>query len=416
MFSLSTRQRRSMRKGTRADRRVIRLLADPDRLLMAVLFWNLLVNVAYFTIGSILTLRLEHEGETTAAAVWAFSSLMAMIVVSEMLPKNFAILQPQFLSRRLVIFLAPMVRLLDPIMPALRIANLFSTRLLCPRFQPESYLHVRDLERAVELAAGDATFVHRQQETLQNIVSFSETRAEEIMRPRLRWRLFHAPVSRDDLAEKIPSCGYVLIARPGEEEPHDAVVLSDLADLPTENLERFAQPLEPVPWSATVAQVFEVLCRQGRRVAAVINEHGETIGILTYDDILDEIFSPSASRTQRVLLQQPIRPIEGGGWQVSGMMSLRRLTRKFGVRRIPSKSVTVAGIVGEILQRLPKPGDSCRWGPFVFRVVEIPARGDMLLEMTLAVEPDGEALEDLPDEKTLEDPDSTDILTDEEGV
>jgi Mg2+/Co2+ transporter CorB len=75
-----------------------------------------------------------------------------------------------------------------------------------------------------------------------------------------------------------------------------------------------------------------------------------------------------------------------GVYRVTGMTSLRRLARRFRVALPGCESVTVAGIVQEVLERLPKEGDVCRWGPFRFTVLEVPAQGVLLAEMTL-VEP-----------------------------
>ena len=63
------------------------------------------------------------------------------------------------------------------------------------------------------------------------------------------------------------------------------------------------------------------------------------------------------------------------------MTSLRRLARHFHVERLPSKSVTVAGIVQEEPERLPQPGDQCRWGPFLLKVLDAPPRGQILVEL-----------------------------------
>ena len=137
-----------------------------------------------------------------------------------------------------------------------------------------------------------------------------------------------------------------------------------------------------VPWCATVAGVLGAMLGR-RQVAAVVNEHGETVGILTFDDILDTIFSGTPSRSERLLRRAPIRRIAAGVWHVTGMTSLRRLARYFHVERPASKSVTVAGIVQEVLERLPQPGDECRWGPFRFRVLDAPLRGQLLVELTM---------------------------------
>jgi Mg2+/Co2+ transporter CorB len=68
------------------------------------------------------------------------------------------------------------------------------------------------------------------------------------------------------------------------------------------------------------------------------------------------------------------------------MTSIRRLVRQFRCERPESKSVTVAGVIQESLERLPQPGDRCRWGKFQFRVLEVPDNGQLLVELTLVPE------------------------------
>jgi CBS domain containing-hemolysin-like protein len=83
----------------------------------------------------------------------------------------------------------------------------------------------------------------------------------------------------------------------------------------------------------------------------------------------------------------PIRQESPGVWHVTGMTSLRRLARRFNVARPASKSVTVAGVVQEVLERFPQAGDMCRWGPFQFKVIDVPERGQLTVELTM---PEGE--------------------------
>ena len=95
----------------------------PDRLLTAVLFWNLLVNLAYFTLTSSSASAWKHRGGTAAAGLFAVGALLAIIVFGEMLPKTWAVLQPRSLAAVLAVPLAAAVRLLDPLLPAFRLAN-----------------------------------------------------------------------------------------------------------------------------------------------------------------------------------------------------------------------------------------------------------------------------------------------------
>jgi len=384
LFYLRRPQRRRLADGNRAQRVAAGLLAEPDRLLTAVLFWNLVVNLSYFTIASIASVDLDKRGHTTEAGAFAAGSLLVMIVFSEMLPKSLAVLKPQGLATLVAIPLAATVRLVDPMIPALRMANLLSRRLLWPGFKPETHLRVGDLERAVQLSTSDAALVEQEQKVLQSIVLLSEIHADELMRPRIQFLSFRPPVSLADLGGRMPPSGYLLVTEPDSDEVACAIALRELSNIPVESLEHYAEPVVYVPWCTTVAQTLDAMQRQNRQVAAVVNEFGETIGILTFDDVLDAIFSRTPSRSERLLERAPIRRVAEHTWHVTGLTSLRRLVRHFGVERPSSKSVTVAGIVGETLERLPRAGDRCRWGPFRFKVLEVPERGQLMVELTLA--------------------------------
>jgi putative hemolysin len=99
--------------------------------------------------------------------------------------------------------------------------------------------------------------------------------------------------------------------------------------------------------------------------------------------VLDTIFSPASSRSERLLDKASIRGLSPGTWQATGITSLRRLVRHFDVQVPDRKSLTVAGIIQEELERLPAVGDECRWGPFDFRVVDVSPSGQLLVEFTL---------------------------------
>ena len=90
-----------MRSGTQSEQAAVYLLQDADRLLSAVLFWNLVINITYFAIASICSIRIEQEhglGQT-GAVVFALLSLLAIIFFSEMLPKSIGVIDSPNLSR-----------------------------------------------------------------------------------------------------------------------------------------------------------------------------------------------------------------------------------------------------------------------------------------------------------------------------
>ena len=380
-FSLRAKEKKRLANGSARQRLVISLLESPDRLLSAVLFWNLVINMAYFGISSIVAIKLG--GNQTTAALFAIGSLMAIIFFSELTPKTFAVLRPELFSGCFSVPLYYLIRMVDPIMPILNNMNLFSQRLLCPNLTAEKYLEVSDLENAIELSNQDQHIIDLERAILRNIVQLSDIRADEWMRPRSQFRSFSPPVNINDFQGNLPPSGYLLVTEKDSEEVEKAIRLRDSYELPKENLYKLAKSVGYAPWSTTVAQAYEIMREQDTEVVAIVNEFGETIGILTYEDVVDTVLNYAPSRAKRLLDQNPVHTIDPGKkWLISGMTSLRRL-QEFVAGQLPdSKSVTVSGIIQEANQRIARVGDSCTWGPLQFRVLEMPQRGHMLIEMT----------------------------------
>ena len=381
LFYLKRRERRAFETGSRAQQVAAHLLEDPERLLTAVLFWNLVTNIAYFAITAIASFRLEQQLGLIEAGYLTVGSLLAIIFFGEMLPKSLAVLHTRLLAQLLALPLSAAVRVLDPLIPVLRTANLLSRRLLCPGFQPEPYLEISDLERAVTLSTSDAKLLHQEENVLQNILLLSDMRVDELMRPRNQVAVFRPPVALQHLGGQPPRSGYILVSEEENDEIAAAIPLTSLPDVPQEHLEHYSEAVSYVPWCASAGDALDDMTRNNRRVTVVVNEFGETIGVLTFDDILDTIFREGASRSARLMNRESIRQVGENVWRVTGMTSLRRLTRYFDLRREPEKNVTVAGVLQEMLQRVPQQDDRCRWRGIEMTVIDIPERGQLLVEL-----------------------------------
>jgi len=383
IFSLQADDRRALRRGNAAQRAAVELLNRPDRLLTAILFWNLIFNFGFFVVGSIVEYRLHQAGRTEASFTLMAASLLAMIVFGEMLPKTIGVQQPRVLASLTSLPLAALVRLLDPVMHLFAAANNLLQRVLLPRFEREPYLEISDLERAIELSTDDSQLAALEQSALRNIVLLSELPAEELMRPRNQYQSFRAPVHLEHLSGELPPGGYLLITEDESDDIAAAIPLKHLPAVPRHHLEESAQPVVYVPWCATVAAILDELRRQEREVAAVVNEYGETIGIVTIEDVMETIFEPESSRSARFLSTSSIVPAGPDCWHVTGITNLRRLSRHFDVALEPSMSVTVAGILQEKLQRIPVEGDELLWSGFRFRVLEAGEGGGAKVELRI---------------------------------
>lgn len=386
LFSLQADDRRRLGKSGGAGRLAIDLLAKPDRLLTAILFWNLIINIVYFALASVIGIQLDKQNRTAEGAAVAVASLLGLIICSEMLPKTFGVQHAVGISKLLSAPLAAAVRVLDPVMPLFGGINRTLFRLIFPSFQRESYLEINDLERAITLSTQDEDLAAQERSSLENIVLLSTLTAEELMRPRKQYQSFTPPVHLEQLGGKLTRSGYLLVTEHDTDEIAAAIPLKHLPNVPKRHLEEFARPVVYVPWCTNVASVLEQLEHQQREVAAIINENGETIGIVTLEDILETIFQSDSSRSARLMATSSIHPLSDVLWQVTGITSLRRLARYFQMELPSVKSVTVAGVLQEQLQRLPEEGDEVVWGPFAFKVISAEDHVPLTAELWLAPE------------------------------
>jgi magnesium and cobalt transporter len=101
----------------------------------------------------------------------------------------------------------------------------------------------------------------------------------------------------------------------------------------------------------------------------VVNEFGETIGIITIDDIIATLFIRDHGRSRELFDRREVKLIGDHHWQLTGLTSLRTLERRFNVSFRTYSSLTVGGLLREKLERFPRIGDLCQVETLQFRVV-----------------------------------------------
>lgn len=377
LFSLTPRQRRRLSRNGVGGRIADRLLADSERVLSAILFWNLLINMSYFAIASIIAGRLEssEDGGASVALFFTAASLLTIIFFSEMLPKSLAVLSPLKASVLIAPPLSLAVRLVGPLLPLVKTSNLLASRLLWPSFEPENEIDLADIERAVELGTDDAALVERERLALRSLVEIAEMRASELMRPRSRLHLVETPIDAAALFCKTPEGGYAIITDQGGDRMIGSLGVRMLRPSQMEDFEDLVEPVIYVPWSAPVAKVWDLLNDHDVSVAIVVDEYGDGIGAISIDRIFRRMLAPQHDQfiesTASVAMQQTGTEV----YRVAGSMSLRQLSKQLGVE-IPDESVaTVGGFIQRHNERLPRLGDTAVMSEFLLTVVEETEQG-----------------------------------------
>lgn len=382
LFSLTPQHRRKLPRSGVGGRAADRLLGDSEKLLSAILFWNLLINMIYFAIASIVASRLDasEDGGASVALVFTGASLLTIIFFSEMLPKSLAVLSPMQASILIAPPLSLAVRLVSPILPLVKTSNLLASRLLWPSFEPENEIDLVDIERAVEYGTDDAALVQRERLALRSLVEIAEMRASELMRPRSKLHVVESPIDADALFSQTPPGGYAIITDESGEMMTGALGVRLLRPSQMDGFEELVEPVIYVPWSAPVARVLDQLNEKDVSVAIVVDEYGDGIGALSIDRIFRRMLAPHGDNFLDDTNAMAIEQIGDDSYRVVGSVSLRQLAKQLGVEVPDSSIATVAGYVQRHNERLPRLGDQAILHNFHLTVVE-ENDGDLRLEV-----------------------------------
>ena len=370
MFSLTQRNLKSLARGGVGGRITATLLRDPEHLLSAILFWNLLINMTYFAIAAIVGARLENDvnaGRTVAIA-FTVVSLLSIIFFSEMLPKSVAVLAPLRISIMLAPPLSLAVRMVGPVVPLVTTVNQAASRLVWPSFKPEPEIDLADIERAINLGTDDAALLQRERMALQGLVGIAETRVGELMRPRNKLWMCSATVESQDVLDEMPASGYLMVTDASGDMITHSVGLRTLRPSQLDDLSAFFEPVIYVPWSARVSQVLDRLNEEHRSVAVVVNEFGELLGAVSIDAIMRNILAPREQ--QDPFGEVVIQEVGENHFRVSGLVSVRALTKRLGIVAIEEGINTVAGYIQRNNERLPRVGDTARLAGYLLTVLE----------------------------------------------
>ncbi len=388
LFFLSRDEIRSFAKGTPNQRMVASLMANPDRVLTAILFWNLLINLACFSVGLVTMHKLSHGGFTRVAAILGIVNLAGVIIFGEVLPKSSAVVFRRSVAPVISWPLAFAVAFLDPVIPHLGVLAQSLRRAFWPHVSHEPHLSPTDLEQAIDASAAHGNdMLDIEQQVLHNVLDLSEIRVEEVMRPRSHCLIVRPDETFETLTRSTKDIDYLLIQEPGDDHVSRAVPLGGISADTGRTFRQLAESVIYVPWCASLAYVLSELQRQYCGVAVIVHELGEMTGVVTYEDILETMLTESPSRTRRILRREPIIAIGPGRFHADGLVTIRYLAAQLRADFDPEEDAqyTINGMFHDQLDRLAVIGDVVVWKNWRLTVIDSTVRGRMRVLVESAI-------------------------------
>lgn len=378
------RMRQLANKGNKRAKIVEKLRADREGLIGSILIGNNAVNVLGSALATSFAIALFGEG----GLVWATIGMTVLLVVfAEVMPKTYAFTYADSYALRIAPVLQIVVRALSPLSVGIR---LLATQIIHPN--PDAHENrEEELRGLIELQGNDGNADDRERKAmLSSILDLNEISVEAIMTHRGTVSMINADDQVEDILRYVLNSPHtrhpVFSGKPDNivgvlhvKDLIRAVGETDASSLPSETVQNIASDAYFIPETTLLFDQLQAFRSRREHFAVVVDEYGDFRGIVTLEDILEEIVGDIDDEHDIDLAG--LTPQADGSWLVDGNVTIRDLNRTLGWQLPDEDASTVAGLVLFESRTIPNPGQEFRFHDIRFRIVK--RKGNRLTRLRL---------------------------------
>lgn len=340
----------------RADR-VIKISEKYDKLLTTILIGNNVVNITMSSVATVMFINLF--GPAYGATLSTIVITIVVLIFGEITPKNVAKETPE----RFAMFSAPLIRKLMTVMTPINFIFTKWKQLVAKIFKLNSDDKITgdEILTMVEEAEEGGGIEKMHSELIQNAIEFYELTAEEVMTPRPEMEAIETDCPKDELAEIFKSTGFSRL--PVYEEDIDKIIgvinQKDFHNHIVGTNKNIVDYVTPVVFVSTAIKISDLLKKMQQvktHMAIVIDEYGGTEGLVTMEDIIEELVGEIYDEHDAVI-SKDIIPLQNGSFRVKCSANLDKVLDYFDIEE-EFDVVTVNGWVVLELDNLPKKNDT----------------------------------------------------------
>ena len=374
------RLRHLVKEGHRGARIASALLAKTDKLLGVILLCNNFANAASATLVTLITVELFGEGEWVLM-IGTLAVTFAILVFSEITPKVIAAAFPEKLGILCSYILYPLLKLLYPIVWFI---NLFVEGLLKLlrvniNFSEGAQSLTMDELRSIVTDAGH--FMPKKNRTiLLNLFELEKITVDDVMTAHTLVEVIDFDADIDDIIQRITNSHHTrLPVREGDHEEiigiiHIRKVINQIRiyqlddNLTKDVLRELIEDPYFVPAGTPLYTQIQQFQENRQRIALVVDEYGEFKGLVTLEDILEEVIGDFTTQSPSRI--GSYRQEADGSWLVDGSSSLRDLNKKLNVNLPLDGPRTLNGLILEHFEDIPEPGTSFKVNEHTLEIIQ----------------------------------------------
>jgi len=326
-----------------------------------------------------ISVRLAATHTISVSVAFALITVLH-VVIGELVPKSIALQFPEKISLLIAIPMQVVAKLSKPIIFILNgLANLLLTLLKVPPSQASHLAHsIEELNMLINASYNEGVLNETEKEMLHNVFKFSDLTAKQVMVPRTDMACISSDITFDELNELTADTQYTRYPVYEENMDHikGIIHVKDLyaVHLKKENfsVEKLLRPVLLVPETITMDNLVREFKKRQSQMAIVIDEFGGTSGLITLEDVLEEIFGEVQDEFDADE-EADIRELAPNSYLANAMMRLDEIAEFFEVELLDEDVDTIGGLVVKMLGRIAKINDTVQIKDLEFTVKEIDA-------------------------------------------
>ena len=370
----------------RSGRLVHSLLQKPRELLITIYIGNELVNIGISVVITSITISLF--GSIGLGIAIGISTLL-LLFFGEIVPKTISLKYAQSYA----LFAAfPLKAFANIVQPAQKLFNSWTERIMryfgiLTHSHKESSISDEEFRTMVQVGEGEGVIDSDERDLIHKAIEFGETTVGEVMTPKIDMFTVSIKDSLDKILPRIVANFYSRVPVYGDKEEVLGILftkdLTRLKHLPKEkvNLKSILHPAVVVPKTKMIKEMLEEFRKLKRHMAIVLDEYGSVCGLVTLEDIIEELVGEIDSEMRKD--EQPLLKITENQYRLSGSLNLSEFNDAFESNLPESDYDTVGGLVFGLFGRIPRSGESTTLENFKFRVEKMKGSRILKLHLTL---------------------------------
>lgn len=368
--------------GSRGAERALKIMKKYDKALTTILIGNNIVNIATSSIATLLTINLMNSisqgaGDTYGSLVSTIAVTVIVLIFGEVLPKSIAKDFAESFAIGISAIISFLMFIFTPF-SALFILLKKGVAKLMRKTDSVSFTE-EELKAIIEESEDEGVLETQESNLVRSALEFDEITVDEIITPRVNIVAVEISDSVDKVREKFLSEEYSRM--PVYEKTLDNIIgiitEKDFFKACEKDGEDFTirsilQETIYLPHMLKISEVLRTMQKQKCHISVVLDQHGGTLGIVTMEDILEELVGEIWDESDEV--KAPVTFVEENVFEIYGDVSLNSLRRYFDSRdidlEITSEAHTVAGWALELFGSIPKSGDTHETDEFIVTVLE----------------------------------------------